>query len=130
MLVYIEITEGHQLTLKAPNKIAADNTLFFCSRQHFIFCIYLSTEIRLDVSWESSAWQRIHMKYQVLFSLKNNEQVFINVVCCNPLWRLRIKIIPVTYKEVYSVEPFLPQTLVSQSYFFCQKIWFDTFCFS
>ena len=23
---------------------------------------------------------RIHMKYQVLFSLKNNEEVFINVV--------------------------------------------------
>ena len=22
------------------------------------------------------------MKYQVLFSLKNNEKVFINVVCC------------------------------------------------
>ena len=24
------------------------------------------------------------MKYQVLFSLKNNERVFINVVCCSP----------------------------------------------
>ena len=23
------------------------------------------------------------MKYQVLFSLKNNERVFINVVCCS-----------------------------------------------
>ena len=23
------------------------------------------------------------MKYQVLFSLKNDEKVFINVVCCN-----------------------------------------------
>ena len=23
------------------------------------------------------------MKYQVLFSLKNNKKVFINVVCCN-----------------------------------------------
>ena len=23
------------------------------------------------------------MKYQVLFSLKNNEKVFINVVCCS-----------------------------------------------
>ena len=35
------------LTLKAPNKIAADDTLFFY--------FYLSKEIRLDVSCESSA---------------------------------------------------------------------------
>ena len=27
------------------------------------------------------------MKYQVLFSLKNNEKVFINVVCCSRDWR-------------------------------------------
>ena len=27
--------------------------------------------------------QRIHIKYQVLSSLKNNEKVFINVVCCS-----------------------------------------------
>ena len=27
------------------------------------------------------------MKYQVLFSLKNNEKVFINVICCNHDWR-------------------------------------------
>ena len=26
------------------------------------------------------------MKYQVLFSLKNNEKVFINVVCCSLDW--------------------------------------------
>ena len=26
------------------------------------------------------------MKYQVLFSQKNNEKVFINVVCCSPDW--------------------------------------------
>ena len=28
-----------------------------------------------------SAQQRIHVKYQVLFSLKKNEKVFRNVVC-------------------------------------------------
>ena len=59
-------------------KIAADDTLFFY--------FYLSTEIRLDVSCESSAQQRISMKYQVLFSLKNNEKVYINVVCCSRDW--------------------------------------------
>ena len=30
--------------------------------------------------------QRIHMKYQVLFSLKNNGKVFINAVCCSRDW--------------------------------------------
>ena len=61
--------------LKCQTKIAADDTLFFY--------FYLSKEIRLNVSCESSAKQKIHMKYQVLFSLKNNEKVFINVVCCS-----------------------------------------------
>ena len=36
---------------------------------------YLSKKIRLDFSCESSAGQRIHMKHQVLFSLKNNENI-------------------------------------------------------
>ena len=31
------------------------------------------------------------MKYQVLFSLKNNEKVFINVVCCSSDWRFKHK---------------------------------------
>ena len=31
------------------------------------------------------------MKYQVLFSLKNNENVIMNVVCCSRDWRLRVK---------------------------------------
>ena len=38
------------------------------------FYLYLSKKIRLDVSCESSATQRIHLKHQVLFSLKNNEK--------------------------------------------------------
>ena len=44
---------------------------------------YLSKKIRFDVSCESSAKQRSHMKHQVLFSLKNNEKIFMNVVCCS-----------------------------------------------
>ena len=63
------------LTLKAANKN--------CSRRHFIFHFYLLQKIRLDVLCESSALQRIHMKYQVLFSLKNIEEIFMNVICCN-----------------------------------------------
>ena len=51
-----------------------------------LFYFYLSKEIRLDVS---CAQQRIHMKYEVLFSLKNNEKVFINVVCCSRDWHFK-----------------------------------------
>ena len=29
------------------------------------------------------------MKYQVLFPLKNNEKVFMNVICCSCDWRFK-----------------------------------------
>ena len=32
------------------------------------------------------------MKYHVLFSLKNNEETFMNVVCCSRDWRLWVKV--------------------------------------
>ena len=47
---------------------------------------YLSKKIRLDFSCESSAQQRSHLKHQVLFSLKKNEKIFMNVVCCSRDW--------------------------------------------
>ena len=42
----------------------------------------------LDVSCESSAKQRIHMKYQALFyqKKKNNEKIFKTVTCCSRDW--------------------------------------------
>ena len=67
-------------------KIAADDTLIF-----FNFL----KKIRLEVLSESSAKQRIHMKSQVLFSLKKkkkkkkNEKIFMNVVCCSRDWRYK-----------------------------------------
>ena len=72
---------GHldSLTYKAPNKN--------CSRRHFyFFFLLLSKKIRLDVLCESSAKQRIHLKHQVLLSLKNNEKIFMNAVCCSRDW--------------------------------------------
>ena len=63
------------LSLKCHTKITADNSL--------IFYFYLLKKIRLDLLGESSAKQRIHMKYQVFFALKNNEKIFMNVVCCS-----------------------------------------------
>ena len=69
-------------------KIAADDTFIF-------FLFYLWKKIRLDVQCKSYARQRIqedshvHMKYQVSFSLKNNEKVLINVVCLKRQSRLQ-----------------------------------------
>ena len=65
--------------LVRQTKTAADYSLFFY--------IYLSKKIRLGVSSGSSARQRIHKKYQVSFSLKSNEKVFTNVICCSRDWR-------------------------------------------
>ena len=55
------------LPLKRKTKTAAGDTLFF----------YVLKKIRLDVLCESSVPLRIHMKYQVLFSLKNNEKIYL-----------------------------------------------------
>ena len=38
-----------------------------------IFFFYFQMKTSLDISCESSAWQTIHMKYQDLFSLKNEK---------------------------------------------------------
>ena len=46
-----------------------------------IFYFYLSKKIRLDFS--------CNLKHQVLFSLKNNEKVFMYVVCCSRDWRFK-----------------------------------------
>ena len=45
------------LTLKAPTTTAADDI-------HQYFFIFFSEKIRLDISCESSARQKIHMKFQ------------------------------------------------------------------
>ena len=50
------------LTLKAPITTAAD--------ENFIYFFYFSEKTSLDISCESSAWQKIHMKCQDLLALK------------------------------------------------------------
>ena len=52
------------LTFKAPITTAADDSL-----EYSFLCF--SEKIRLDISSESSARQRIHMKHQALFSAKD-----------------------------------------------------------
>ena len=63
----------------AFHEIAAVDILFF----FFFFSIFFSERLRHVISCESSARQTIHMKCQVLFSLKNNINTCNqNVVCC------------------------------------------------
>ena len=81
LIVFHDTFSRYLKPLKCQTKIAADNIL--------ILYFYLSKKIRLDFSCESSAQQRIHLKYQVLFSLKNNEKIFMNVVCCSRDWRFK-----------------------------------------
>ena len=66
--------------LKAPIMTAADDI-------HKIFFHCFSEKIRLDVSSESSARQRIHMKNQALISLKDKTNK--SVVCCNFVWHFK-----------------------------------------
>ena len=40
------------------------------------------------------------MKYLVLFSLKNNEKVFINVVCCSLIGALRVNELEVNFDNI------------------------------
>ena len=80
--IYACTTIHLQLTLKAPNKNLQQTTLIFLN-------FYLSKKIRLDVSCESSAKHRIHMKYHALFYQKNNEKIFKTAVCCSRDWRLK-----------------------------------------
>ena len=53
-----------RIYLKAPVTTAADDI-------HKYFFSFFSEKMRLDISCESSARQRIHMKLQALFSSKN-----------------------------------------------------------
>ena len=89
----LQFTSPIPLTLKVPNKN--------CSRRHFISYFYLLKKIRPNFSCESSAQQRIHLKHQVLFSLKNNEKIFIVI------GTLRVKCLNIRTTKIINF-PFLP----------------------
>ena len=61
----VDVVTSLNLTLKAPITTAADDIHEYC------FNVFFSENIRLDVSSESSARQRIHTKNQALFSSKH-----------------------------------------------------------
>ena len=70
------------LTLKVPIMTAADDGLEY-------FLHVFSDKIVLGILCESSAWQRIHMKHQALFYLKDKSKINKSVVCCNFAWRFK-----------------------------------------
>ena len=91
------------LTLKAPSKICSRrHSIFFSEKtsldiscgssikQTGLFSYHFSEKASLDISCESSAWQTIYMKFQNLFSLKNEKKkssaaVVISVLRVNPV---------------------------------------------
>ena len=66
-LLYPDKPSSVLLTLKAPITTAADDI-----HKYFFHCF--SEKLRLDVSSESSARQRIHLKNQALFSSKDKSE--------------------------------------------------------
>ena len=67
------------VNLKVQITSAADGNL-----EYFFHCF--SEKMRLDISCESSAGQRIHMKHQALLSVKAKSRKKISVVCCSFAW--------------------------------------------
>ena len=70
--------KSQNLTPMAPFITAADNCFEF-----FLYIYIFFKKIRFDISCESSARQRTHMKYQALISLKDKIKTNESVVCCN-----------------------------------------------
>ena len=65
----------HDVKLKSDRCINPESASHDCSRRHLlIFFHCFSEKVRLDVSSESSARQRIHMKNQALFSSKDKSK--------------------------------------------------------
>ena len=75
------VNELKPLTLKAPVTTAGGGI-------HKFFSFFLE-KIRLDMSCEYSAWQRIYMKNQALFSKKDKSENNKSVICCNFAWHFK-----------------------------------------
>ena len=72
------------------------------------------------------------MKHQILFSLKNNEKIFMNAVCCSRDWHFKgygmyIKNELVLAKQIFSLKP---QKILILSLLFNWEIllYHDLFC--
>ena len=87
------------LTLKAPITTAADDI-----HKYFFHCF--SEKIRLDVSSESSAMQRIHLKHQALFSSKDKSKKLKCRLLQFLFGALRVKVLFITAMLVLENFPF------------------------
>ena len=65
----------------------------------FNFYFYLPKKIRLDFFHLNPL---LHLKHQVLVSLKNNEKLFMNAVCCSRDWRFKGYFIDLTIIKIFS----------------------------
>ena len=61
------------------------------------------------------------MKYKVLFSLKNNDKVFMNVVCCSCDWRFRVYNGYSGQKSVWHLRVVVPVLLFCSVIFFLKE---------
>ena len=61
---------------------STDNSLEYCFHCIFLCLFFFPEKIRLDISCESSARQRIHVKHQALFSLKDKNKKKNKSVSC------------------------------------------------
>ena len=48
------------------------------------------------------------MKYQVLFSLKNNEKLFMNAICCGCDWRFNYHVLLGVF-DIFIPPAFMPR---------------------
>ena len=76
---YFSMKMYSRIILKPPITTAADDNYYYS--YYFFFFFFFSEKTGLDISCESSAKQKIHMKCQDLFSLKNNKKKILNVLC-------------------------------------------------
>ena len=72
----------HVFMMKTPSKFAADNILIFLN--------FFQRKFNL-IFHANHLLQMIHMKCQVLFTMKNYKKKSQNIVCCSFDWCFRVK---------------------------------------
>ena len=96
--------ENYRVTaLKAPIRTAADDI------HTYFFIVFFSEKISLDVSTESFAWQRIHLKHQALFSSKDKSKK----LKCRLLQFLfgALRVNTAAFPESLSIHLYFPETI-------------------
>ena len=93
MIWFNMVIQKSKLSMKAPITTAADDIY-----KYFFHCF--SEKVRLDVSSECSARQRIHMKNQALFSSKDKSKKLKCRLLQFLFGALRVKILAQTLQQI------------------------------